>query len=127
MSLTVLDPGLYSLVVDLGRPSSRALGVPVGGAADRAALALGNALVGNPPAIAALELALRGPKLRADRRTACVVFGAPFVLTASGRERPAGTTFTLNPGDELRIGGTPTVARGYLCVAGVSNPPATHR
>lgn len=123
MSLTVLDPGLYSLVVDVGRPSSRALGVPVGGAADRAALALGNALVGNPPTAAALELTLRGPTLRADRRTACVVFGAPFVLTVPGRELRAGTTFTLNPGDDLRIGGTPSNARGYLCVAGGFEAP----
>ena len=123
MSLTVLDPGLYSLIVDLGRPSTRALGVPVGGAADRAALALGNALVGNPPAAAALELALRGPTVRADRRTACVVFGAPFALAVAGRPLPTGTTFTLNPGDELRVGGTPAGARGYLCVAGGFDAP----
>ena len=56
MSLTVLDPGLHSLLVDLGRPSSRSLGVPVGGAADRFAFALGNALLGNDPAAVALEL-----------------------------------------------------------------------
>lgn len=123
MSLTVLDPGLYSLVVDYGRPSTRALGVPVGGAADRAAVALGNALVGNPADAAALELTLRGPTLRADLRTACVVFGAPFVLTIAGRPIPAGTTFTLNPGDELRIGGTPSGVRGYLCVAGGFDAP----
>ena len=43
MSLTVLEPGLHSLLVDAGRPRSRHLGVPLGGAADRAALAVGNA------------------------------------------------------------------------------------
>ena len=37
MSLEVLDPGLASRIVDRGRPGSRHLGVPVGGAADRTA------------------------------------------------------------------------------------------
>jgi antagonist of KipI len=125
MSLTVLDPGLYSLLVDLGRPGSRALGVPVGGAADRAALALGNGLVGNPPAAVAVEVTLAGPTVRADRRTAAVVFGAPFALTVLGKGPiAAGTTFTLEPGDMLKVGGTPTGVRGYLCVAGGFDTPA---
>jgi antagonist of KipI len=118
MSLTVLDPGPYSLLVDLGRPSSRSLGVPVGGAADRAALALGNALVGNPPDAVALELTLAGPTLRAEHPTAGVVFGAPFTGSM-----PAGTTFQLQPGDVLKVGGTPEGVRGYLCVAGGFHAP----
>src|SRR5438132_6767784 len=106
MSLRVLDPGLYTLVVDFGRPRFRSLGVPTGGAADRAALALGNALVGNPPDAAALEVALAGPTLRADCDLGAVVFGAPFRL---GPDRPltVGTTFTWRAGEVLRIGGTP--------------------
>jgi biotin-dependent carboxylase-like uncharacterized protein len=119
MSLTVLDAGPYSLLVDLGRPAARALGVPVGGAADRAALALGNALVGNPPGAVALELTLAGPTLRAEHPTACVVFGAPFTGSV-----PAGTTFLLRRGDVLKIGGTPEGVRGYLCVRGGFRAPA---
>ena len=119
MSLTVLDPGLYSLLVDRGRPGSRSLGVPVGGAADLAAYRLANALLGTGPDAVALELTLAGPTLRADRPTACVVFGAPFSLTIS-ESRPvvAGMTFTLQAGEVLRIGGTPEGVRGYLGVAG---------
>ncbi len=41
-TLTVLSPGLSTLVVDGGRPRTRGLGVPVGGAADPFAFALGN-------------------------------------------------------------------------------------
>jgi biotin-dependent carboxylase-like uncharacterized protein len=115
---------LYSLLVDLGRPGSRARGVPLGGAADRAALALGNALVGNPPATTALEITLAGPTLRAEKRVAGVVFGAPFTMTITGRESiNPGTTFTLEPGDVLRIGGTPEGVRGYLCVPGGFDAP----
>src|SRR5438552_4302188 len=109
MTLKVLAPGLHTLVVDFGRPRCRSLGVPVGGAADRTSLMLGNALVGNPPDAAALEISLAGPTLRADTELACVVYGAPFRLTGSHHQEPAslvaGKTFTLHAGEDLQIGG----------------------
>ena len=123
MSLRVVRSGLLSLLVDAGRPRSRALGVPVGGAADRAALAIGNALVGNAPAAAALEVTLIGPTLTAEHPTAAVVFGAPFAVSVSGTTITPGTTFQLEPGDTLTIGPTPAGARGYLCVAGGFDAP----
>jgi antagonist of KipI len=123
MSLALLDSGLLCLLVDRGRPRWRSLGVPVGGAADRTALALGNALVGNPPDAVALEVTLAGPTLEARHPTAGVVFGAPFQITANRRPVAAGTTFTLEPGDVLRVGGTPEGVRGYLCVAGGFESP----
>ncbi len=123
--MTVLDPGLYSLLVDAGRPSARSLGVPVGGAADRGALALGNALLGNVPNSVALEITMVGPTLRAEHDVACVVFGAEFALTVSGRgDVPVGLTFTLRAGDELKISGTPRGARAYLCVGGGFQSPS---
>ena len=54
MSLRILSPGTFSLLVDGGRPATRGFGIPVGGPADRASLMLGNALVGNPPLAPAL-------------------------------------------------------------------------
>ncbi len=123
MSLRVVRPGLLSLLVDAGRPRSRALGVPVGGAADRAALAIGNALVGNAPDALAVEVTLIGPTLTAEHPTAAVVFGAPFAVSANGTAISPGTTFQLEPGDTLTIGPTPAGARGYLCVAGWFDGP----
>lgn len=123
MSLRVRDAGLLSLLVDRGRPGSRALGVPLGGAADRAALSLGNGLVGNPPDVVALEVTLFGPTLEALHPTACVVFGATFQSSINGGPIRAGTTFTLEPGDVLRVGGTLSGCRGYLCVAGGFDSP----
>lgn len=118
--LHVVDPGLLTLLVDFGRPRSRSLGVPVGGAADRAALMLGNALVGNPPDAAALEITLAGPTLRAEIELGCVVYGAPFSLVGDRHPQPlqAGKTFNLLPGETLRIGGTPAGVRAYFCVRG---------
>ena len=118
MSLFVIDPGWATRVVDGGRPHSRSLSVPVGGAADRVSWMLGNALVGNPPETAALEIALKGPVLRTDAEVAGVVFGAPFELHSARQSFRAGRTFTLAPSEELHIGGTPSGLRAYLCVPG---------
>jgi antagonist of KipI len=116
--LTLERPGACTLVVDHGRPRSRGLGVPLGGAADRAALALGNALVGNPPEAAALEFALAGPTLHADADLACVVFGAPFELFSDRQNLTTGKTFTLRAGETLTIAGTRYGMRAYFCVRG---------
>ncbi len=124
MGLLLLEPGLLTLLVDFGRPRTRSLGVPVGGAADRAALALGNALVGNPPDAAALEITLTGPTLRAECAIGAALFGAPFTLSCGARQLRPNASFTLEAGDVLRIGGTPTGVRAYLCVpGGFSVPP----
>jgi antagonist of KipI len=117
--LKVLRPGLATRVVDHGRPHCRSLGLPVGGAADRAALALGNALVGNPPDAAALEITLAGPTVEAAGGTlACVVYGAPFELTSDRQPLAPGKTFTLAPGERLQVGGAAAGVRAYLCVRG---------
>jgi antagonist of KipI len=133
MSLRVLDPGLHSLIVDAGRPRSRSLGVPKGGAADFASMAIGNALVGNPAEHAALEITLAGPTLQAEKDVACVVHGAPFEVAwshspaSSKRKRQSictGKTFTLRSGNTLRIGGTRSRLRAYLCVhGGITSTP----
>jgi antagonist of KipI len=90
----------------------------VGGAADQVALALGNALVGNPPDTAALEIALSGPVLVADEDLACVVWGAPLELFSDRQRLRAGTTFTLRAGEALHIDGTARGMRGYFCIRG---------
>src|SRR5687767_15472766 len=120
---TVVDPGWATRIVDAGRPGTRSLGVPVGGAADRASWMLGNALVGNSPDTPALEIAVKGPILRADCEVGCVVFGAPFVLSSARQSLRAGRTFTLAAGEELHIGGAPMGLRAYLCVPGGFDAP----
>jgi 5-oxoprolinase (ATP-hydrolysing) subunit C len=123
MTLRVLDPGLHSLVVDFGRPGYRSLGVAVGGAADRTALAIGNALVGNQPDAAALEICLAGPTLQAACELACVVYGAPFEVYSDRQGLSAGKTFTLHTDDILHVRGTPEGMRAYLCARGGLDVP----
>jgi antagonist of KipI len=123
MTLRVLTPGLHSLVVDCGRPGYRSLGVSVGGAADQAALAIGNALVGNPPNAAAVEISLTGPTLQAGCEAACVVVGAPFALDSDRQRLCAGKTFTLQADEILHIQSTTEGMRAYFCVRGGFQEP----
>jgi biotin-dependent carboxylase-like uncharacterized protein len=123
MTLRILDPGLYTILVDFGRTGWRSLGVPVGGAADRFALAIGNGLVGNAPNCAALEMSLAGPTMRSDCELICVVYGAEFVLASDRQPLTVGKTFRLQPGEELRIGGVREHLRAYFCVRGGFEAP----
>jgi biotin-dependent carboxylase-like uncharacterized protein len=123
MSLHVIEPGLATWVVDAGRENCRSLGVPVGGAADRAALALGNGLVGNPPDAAALEINLAGPTLRARCQLACALYGAPFEVSSDRQPLSPGKSFTLQPEECLTIHGTTTGMRCYLCTQGGIRAP----
>lgn len=123
MSLQVIEPGLCSLLVDRGRPGSRNLGVPVGGAADRTSLALGNALVGNALEAAALEICLVGPVLRATQEIAAVVYGAPFEISSQRQRLEPGVTFTLAHEEEISLGRAATGVHAYLCVRGGFEAP----
>ena len=118
MSVRVLEPGLQSLLVDSGRLHSRSLGVPVGGAADCWSLALGNALVGNPPNTPALEITLAGPVLQAEKDIGAIVFGAPFEIFDDRRPVQPNSSFTLRSGESLRLRGCTQGMRAYLCVSG---------
>ncbi len=123
MSLRIIEPGLHSRIVDAGRPHSRGLGVPIGGAADRAAWRLGNALLGNPVDVPALEITLLGPTLLAEQPVGLVVYGAAFSLQVDGQVFLAGQPFRLGAGHTLKIGGTQRGTRGYLCVTGGFKAP----
>lgn len=118
MSLAILETGLQTLVVDAGRPCSRSLGIPLGGAADPFSWRLGNLLLGNPEDLPALEFSLVGPTIEAQSDLRCVVTGAPFHVEVAGRSIPPYWTFFVRKFQQIRIGGTPTSARGYLCVQG---------
>ena len=90
MALLVIRPGLSTTVQDRGRFGYRGFGVPVGGAFDRGSFDLANALLGNDPDAAALEMTLVGGTYRAEVDLAIALAGAPMSATirsASGSDR----------------------------------------
>jgi len=102
VSIHVARPGLLSTVQDLGRHGEQHLGVCPGGAMDPVALALANALVGNPVHAAALEITIIGPELRFEHVTLVALCGAEF-QGGLPRNRPV----LLAPGRACRSAGRP--------------------
>lgn len=89
MRLLVVRAGPMTTVQGLPRTGLRDCGVPAGGAADRAAMTLADALAGNAPGSAVLETALAGPTLRAVEGGAWVALaGGPWEVRLDGRSRP---------------------------------------
>ncbi|CBS89437.1 biotin-dependent carboxyltransferase family protein [Azospirillum lipoferum] len=122
-ALTVVRPGLFATIQDLGRFGFQELGMPVAGALDPVALRLANALVGNPQGMAGLEIALLGPVLRVDAASVRIAAVGPLAMTL---EREGEATRPLEPhrshslrqGDLLRLGAVDGASVAYLAVAG---------
>jgi antagonist of KipI len=130
--LAILRPGLLTTVQDLGRWGHQALGVPVAGPMDTHAHRLANALVGNPPAAATLEITMLGPEFDVDRPVRFAIAGADFDVTVNGAVVPRLQAFEVPKGGRVRIGARHAGARAYLaCAGGIATPPvlgsrATH-
>lgn len=108
MFLTVLDPGARTVLQDTGFRGGLAMGVPVSGAMDRESLILVNALAGNPLDTEALEIALTGPRLRADGGAVRIAIsgGLSGQITRAGgvhEALPPWTAATLEAGEDIRL------------------------
>jgi KipI family sensor histidine kinase inhibitor len=128
-SAEILQPGPLTTVQDLGRAGLGHLGVPRSGAADAASLRTANALVGNEPGQACLEVTLGRLALRFDGPAAVAVTGAPAPIRVTGPdgarlEPAAGTAFDVAAGAVLRLGSPPAGLRSYLAVDGGFDVPA---
>lgn len=117
-TLHVVSPGLSATVQDLGRPGLARDGVPPSGAADRAAHLRANALVGNTPEAATLEIVAPGFACRLDRDLVVAITGAPAVLTIDGAPHPHDSAFVLHAGQTLALGAPDWGLRTYLAVRG---------
>lgn len=111
-AITVLKPGMLTTVQDLGWRGRRALGVPLGGAADAFALRLANLLVGNAEDLAALECTLVGPTLRFEHEALIALCGARFGDLAPNQP------IRVAAGETINLGAARGGCRGYLAVAG---------
>ncbi|CAO0820308.1 putative 5-oxoprolinase subunit C [Desulfarculales bacterium] len=114
----MLGSGGLTSVQDQGRIGWLERGVPISGALDQYALLAANALVGNPPGAAALEITLLGPKLQVLSPTLAAVCGADLGFRVDGRPAPAWTPLALAPGQILSFRGPKDGARAVLAVSG---------
>lgn len=123
--IEVLRAGLCDLVMDQGRPGHGALGVPVGGAADPAALAAANGLAGNDKDAAGLEITLAGPVLRFPAGGVAALTGAPFAASrSSGAAVAWNETLVMAAGETLTLGRAEAGCRCWLAMrGGLALPP----
>jgi allophanate hydrolase len=125
--LRVKSPGLHTTVQDLGRDGFADVGVPPSGALDAVALRLANALVGNAPDAAALEILVSGPTLEVIAESAHVAFvggtAGMSVQDAHHRSITAGRSVHLRKGDVVKLGMLARTSCGYLAFEGGMNVP----
>jgi len=116
--------GPYTTVQDQGRAGYQGLGVPEGGALDREALVLGNALVGNGADAAVLEICLGGVgiELLSPCRVALTGTsgGVMTVQDDTGQvlDVPSNRSVDLSAGRVIRIGILPDTNTATLAFSG---------
>jgi len=97
--------------------------VPPSGPMDMHAHRAANALVGNTPDAAALEITLAGPTLRFNTATVVAVTGAPAKVTLNGETVPMWQAINVPAGATLAVGRCETGVRLALAVAGGLDVP----
>ena len=126
-ALRIIASGPHTTVQAGKRIGFQDIGIPASGALDAVSLRLANALVGNPPAAAALEMLLQGPmcEVLADSVRIALAGCAASIEVRSPRARAieAGRSVRLRRGDIFRIGPLIDSACAYLAVEGGIDVP----
>ena len=119
-TLDVLGGGTMTTIQDLpGRTGYWHVGVPPSGPFDSLAFRLGNALLGNAPDAAGLEITLRGPTLRFNQACSVVLTGAPIEAMREKTPLPMGQVVDIAAGETLKLGAISGAGcRSYLLFAG---------
>ena len=124
-TVDVLSPGTHSALQDWpGRVGYWDVGVPPSGPMDALNFRIANALLGNAPDTAALEMTMTGPTLRFNRETAIVLTGADFQATLDGAPVSRYRITPVRRGQTLSLGkASGGGVRAYLAVAGGFDAP----
>ena len=122
-ALSILRPGMFTTVQDLGRWGFQAWGVPVSGAMDQCSHRRANRIVGNEDAAATLEATLIGPEIAFEERAVFAVTGAAFALSLDGRAVETNRVVEAKGGSVLKFGERRQGARAYVAFAGGIDVP----
>ncbi|HKY20663.1 MAG TPA: biotin-dependent carboxyltransferase family protein [Vicinamibacterales bacterium] len=122
-ALSIVRPGMFTTVQDLGRWGFQSRGVPVCGAMDHYSHRLANRLVGNSDQAATLELTLTGPQIRFENQTSFAVTGAVFALTLDASVVDMNRMIEAPAGSILRFGERQLGARSYIAIQGGVDVP----
>jgi len=117
MTMTVLQPGVLSLLQDSGRRGYHRLGLARGGPLDGEAYHYCNRLLQNPPDSTVVEISVGGLRLEAGVDTWLCLTGAAMPLTINGAQRGLWEVHRVRAGDVVSVGHAKRGCRGYLGVA----------
>ncbi|RYL95883.1 biotin-dependent carboxyltransferase [Sporolactobacillus sp. THM7-4] len=123
MTLLVNKPGMLSTIQDLGRNGWQKAGVSTSGAMDSWALRLANALVGNEPGAACLEITLSGPELCFEEGHWIAITGADLSPVIGDRRVPMNRPVYVRKGTVLAFTVPVKGLRTYLAVDGGIDVP----
>jgi len=118
MSFKVLQPGLLSLLQDLGRFGQHAIGLTTGGPLDSEAFLWANRILHNTSNACAIEVSFGGLQLLAQTESYFCVTGASLDLTINGVDKALWESHKVVTGDEIKLGYSSHGCRSYLGVAG---------
>ncbi len=125
--VSVERAGIQTTIQDGGRFGYQHLGVVPSGAMDMESMLLANALVGNAPDDATLEMAVQGPTLRFGCETLIALAGASFGIRAAHGQAVTllapNRPILLAAGTQVSFEHAPDGARAYLAVAGGFDVP----
>ncbi len=116
--ITVLNPGIYCTIQDLGRIGFAHIGVPISGAMDLHSASIGNQLLNNKKSAAVLEIPFGGCKLQFETVVTICLTGADFNPTIDGELIALNSVFKVAKGAILSFGSRKYGVRTYLCVLG---------
>ena len=120
--IEVTNPGIANSFQDLGRIGYRGMGLAVSGCLDPLMARCANALVGNPPACALIEVRARGPILTVKQGPVRMAIAGPLTakhIGADGSQHDVEPwrSITLDVGEKLQVG-VLTGKTAYIAVSG---------
>ncbi|HEY3474941.1 MAG TPA: biotin-dependent carboxyltransferase family protein, partial [Anaerolineales bacterium] len=118
MSLEIVEIGGLATLQDSGRTGWRRFGVPVSGPMDSFAFRAANALVGNPPRSAVIEIGLGDAIFQAKQDCVIAVAGAGYRLSIYVWEFPLWSSYFVRAGWNIHLSKTEDGLWVYLAVAG---------
>ena len=114
----VKQPGLLSLIQDLGRYGAHDLGLTTGGPLDANAFNWANRLLGNDANASCIEVSFGGLVIQSEIDTSFAITGAETVCKLNGETVPMWQSLDIASGDTLEFGFSSKGLRAYLAVAG---------
>lgn len=116
--LEVLSAGIATSVQDAGRFGMQRYGLVPSGAMDQLSLVAANALVGNAPFAAAIEIGPQGAVFIARGQVRVAVTGAVRAADVNGHGRRMYHSILLTEGEQLTLGAARDGVFGYLAIEG---------